>query len=102
MMVPFDVLPSVAGTDLDPVPEGMLGSDCVVGVTSGVSSEESAGELSGEIAEAVGPLAALHRLTEGVFTLHAPGSCRARVWLMVIPSPAPPLLRAAQRHCGWD
>lgn len=40
------------------LPEGMLGSDCVVGVTSGVSSEESAGELSGEIAEAVGPLAA--------------------------------------------
>ena len=36
----------------------MLGSDCVVGVTSGVSSEESAGELSGEIAEVVGPLAA--------------------------------------------
>ena len=44
----------------------------------------------------------LHWLTEGVFTLHTPGSCRARVWLMVIPSPAPPLLRAAQRHCGWD
>lgn len=40
------------------VPEGMLGSDSAVGVSSGISPEESAGELSGEMAEVVGPLAA--------------------------------------------
>lgn len=36
----------------------MPDSDGVVG-TSGVSSEESAGELPGEVAEVVGPLAAI-------------------------------------------
>ena len=36
----------------------MPDSDGVVG-TSGVSSEESAGELPGEVAEVVGPLAAV-------------------------------------------
>ena len=40
------------------IPEGMPDSDGVVG-TSGVSSEESAGELPGEVAEVVGPLAAV-------------------------------------------
>ncbi len=44
----------------------------------------------------------LHLLTGGVCTLQAAGSPRASVWLIVIPSDAPPPLSAVQRHCGCD
>lgn len=75
----------------------MPDSDGVVG-TSGVSSEESAGELPGKVAEVVGPLAALHWLTGGVCTLQAPGRATARVWFTVIPNNAPLPLSTKQRH----
>lgn len=64
---------------LDPVepdPDGVAG-------ISGVSSDEpvGAGEPDGELAgtEALGPFAALHRLSGGVCTLQAAGKARARV-----------------------
>lgn len=99
--VPVDV-----GTVLDPLPAGMLGVVTVVALVgaSGVASEESAGGLStGELAgEVAGTLAALHWLTGGVFTLQAPGSARARVWLIARPNEDPPPLTNVQRHCGCD
>lgn len=82
MLPSDDELPSVDGTVLDPVPEGISEADGVV-AASGVSSEGSAGdpvgEPTGEVPVVVGPFPALHWLIGGVCTLQAPGSERARV-----------------------